>query len=127
MIYHTNNKYRKYVQGYGFLSFAKRFGNKYSKKIVNKGITAATRFNKSKHGKALKKGLKFAKTSGKQILKRTAEFTVNLIGNKIAYEISSLNNKPQEQPEEIQEQQKIIIPPERRQKIIDYYCFKHII
>ena len=126
MTYHTNNKYRKYVQGYGFLSFVKRFGNKYGKKIVNKGITAATRFNNSKHGKAGVR-LKFAKTSGKQILKRTAEFTVNIIGNKIANKISSLNNKPQEQPEEIQEQQEIIILPERRQKIIGYYCFKHII
>ena len=45
MTYYTNNKYRKYVQGYGFLSFAKKYGNKYVKKIVNKGITAAKRFN----------------------------------------------------------------------------------
>ena len=41
MTYHKNNKIRKYVQGYGFLSFAKRFGNKYGKKIINKGITTA--------------------------------------------------------------------------------------
>ena len=67
MTYYTDDKYRKYVQGYGFLSFAKKIGNKYGKKLVNKVITAAKRFNKSKYGKALKKeGLKFAKTSGKQ-------------------------------------------------------------
>ena len=24
MTYHTDNKYRKYVQGYGFLSFARK-------------------------------------------------------------------------------------------------------
>ena len=56
--------------------------------IVNKGITAAKKFNKSKYGKALKKeGLKFAKTSGKQTLKKTAEATGELIGNKIADKI----------------------------------------
>ena len=64
MTYHTYNKNRKYVQGHGF-----KFGNKYGKRIVNKGITAAKRFNNSKYGKALKKeGIKFAKISRKQIV-----------------------------------------------------------
>ena len=111
------------MQGYDFLSFAKEFGNKYGKKITNKGITAAKRFNKSKYGKKLKKeGLKCAKTSGKQILKRTAESTGDLIRNKIADKISSLSGKQQEnheQPEEIQQEQEIIILPERRQQIFD--------
>ena len=26
--------YRKYVQGYGFLSFARKFGDKYDKKLI---------------------------------------------------------------------------------------------
>ena len=63
MTYHTDNRIRKYVQGYGFMSLAKRFGSKYGKKFLNKGIsaskrikTAATKFNQSKYGKALKKG-----------------------------------------------------------------------
>ena len=43
------------MQGYGFLSFTKKFGIKHGKKFMNKGITAAKRFNKSKCGKALKK------------------------------------------------------------------------
>ena len=30
----TEPKYRKYVKGYGFLSFAKKIGNKYGKKIM---------------------------------------------------------------------------------------------
>ena len=62
MTYHTDNKIRKYVQGYGFLSFAKKSGNKYGKKFINKGIsaskrikTAAKKFNQSKYGQALKK------------------------------------------------------------------------
>ena len=32
MRYSIEQKFRKYVQGYGFLSFAKTFGNKYGKK-----------------------------------------------------------------------------------------------
>ena len=39
------SKYRKYVQGYGFLSFARRFGDKFGKKLVDTvtktGIDAA--------------------------------------------------------------------------------------
>ena len=38
-----------------FYLLQKKFGTKYGKKFVNKGITAAKRFNKSKYGKALKK------------------------------------------------------------------------
>ena len=33
MRYSIEPKYRKYVQGYGFLSFARIFGDKYGKKI----------------------------------------------------------------------------------------------
>ena len=62
MTCHTDNRIRKYVQGYAFLSFAKTFGSKYGKKFLNKGIsaskrlkTAAKKFNESKYGKTLKK------------------------------------------------------------------------
>ena len=103
-----------------FCHLRKKFGKKYGKKIVNKGITAAKRFNKSKYGKVFKKeGLKFAKTSGRKILKRDAESTGDLIGNKIADKITSIGNKPEEQPEEQPKEQENIIPPERRQQIID--------
>ena len=55
MRYQIDNKNRKYVQGYGFLSFAKKFENKYGKKLINSGIKSAKKFSKSKYGKALKK------------------------------------------------------------------------
>ena len=62
MTYHTDNRIGKYVQGYSFLSFAKKFGSKYDKKFINKGIsaskrlkTAATKFDQSKYGKIFKK------------------------------------------------------------------------
>ena len=33
MTYRADNKIRRYVKGYGFMSFAKNFGSKYAKKI----------------------------------------------------------------------------------------------
>ena len=35
MRYSIEQRFRKYVKGYGFLSFAKNFGNKYSQKLTN--------------------------------------------------------------------------------------------
>ena len=35
MRYSLEPKYKKYVQGYGFLSFARKFGDKYGKKLMN--------------------------------------------------------------------------------------------
>ena len=100
MKYQTDNKYRKSVQGYIFLSFAGNFGNKHGKKL----ISSAKKFSKSKYGKALKKeGVKFAKISGKQILEKSAQATGDLIGNRITDRITSLGNKPEEQQEEQQE------------------------
>ena len=45
MRYSTEAKYRKYVKRSGFLSFARRFGDKYAKKLMDTatktGIDAA--------------------------------------------------------------------------------------
>ena len=35
MRYSLQPNYRKYVQGYGFLSFARKFGETYGKKLMN--------------------------------------------------------------------------------------------
>ena len=35
MRYSTELKYRKYIKGYGFLSFARWFGDKYGKKFID--------------------------------------------------------------------------------------------
>ena len=43
MTYRTDNRIRKHVQEYGFLSFAKKFGSKYGKTFINKGISASKR------------------------------------------------------------------------------------
>ena len=35
MRYSTEPRFRKYVKGYGFLSFARKSGDKYGKKLMN--------------------------------------------------------------------------------------------
>ena len=35
MKYSTERKYKKYVKGYGFLSFARNFGDKYGKRLMD--------------------------------------------------------------------------------------------
>ena len=35
MKYSLEPNYRRYVKGYGFLSFARKFGDKYGKKLMN--------------------------------------------------------------------------------------------
>ena len=35
MRYSTEPKYKKYVRAYGFLPFAKKFGDKYGKKLMD--------------------------------------------------------------------------------------------
>ena len=35
MRYSTQSKYRKYVNGYDFLSFARKFGDKYAKELMD--------------------------------------------------------------------------------------------
>ena len=41
MRYSTEAKFRKYVKGYGFLSFAKKFGDKYGHKIMDTATKTA--------------------------------------------------------------------------------------
>ena len=97
MRYSTEPRFRKYVKGYGFLSFAKNFGNKYGKTLMDT---------------ATKTGMVAAKVASKRVVQKTAEATGDLIGNKIADKITSIG-KSKEKPEEI------YIPPEKRQQIID--------
>ena len=96
-----------------FYLIFKKFGNKYGKEFVKKRVSAAKRFktapkmfNKSKYGKTLKKeGSKIGKMAGKQISEKIIPVAVDLAGSKIADKITSLNNKPEEPREEIQEEQ----------------------
>ena len=80
MRYSTEPRFRKYVKGYGFLSFARKFGDEYGKKIMDT---------------ATKTGMDAPKTASKRVVKKTAEATGDLIGNKIAGKITSID-KPKE-------------------------------
>ena len=74
MRYSTQPKFRKYVKGYGFLSFARTFGDKYGKKSIDT---------------TTKTGIDAPKTASKREVQKTAEATGALIGNKIADKIAS--------------------------------------
>ena len=118
MRYSLEPTYRRYVKGYGFLSFARKFGDKYGKKLMD----TATKVGTSKYGQKIidttkKQGSEFAKTAGKRIVQKSAEATGDLIGNKIADKITSLGKSKNKEKETSEEE--IIIPPEKRQQIIN--------
>ena len=100
MRYSTEPKFRKYVQGYGFLSFARKLGDRYGKKLIDT---------------ATKTGIDAAKTASKRVVQKTAEATGDLIGNKIADKITSIGKSK----EKTNKSEEIYIPPEKRQQIIN--------
>ena len=55
MRYLLEPKYRKYVKGYSFLSFSRKFGDKYCKKLVDT---------------ATKTGIDASKTASKRVVKK---------------------------------------------------------
>ena len=63
------------IKDYDFLSFARRFGDKYGKQLMDT---------------ATKTGIDAAKTTSKRVVQKTAEATGDLIGNKIADKITSV-------------------------------------
>ena len=82
MRYSIEPKNRRYVKGYGFLSFAKNMGknisNKYSQKLFDSAKMSA---------------VDAIKTTSKRAIQKLAEATGNLIGNKIADKITSVSKK----------------------------------
>ena len=69
MGYSTEPKYRKYVEGYRFLSFARKFGDSYGQKSIDT---------------AIKTEIDAAKTAFKRIVQKIADATGYLTGNEIA-------------------------------------------
>ena len=99
MRYSTEPKYRKYVKGYGFLSFARKFGDKNDKQLKD----AAT-----------KTGIDAAKTAFKRLVQKRAEVAGTLIGIKTADKINSVGKtKSKEKEDETNKRQEIYIPPEK--------------
>ena len=124
MRYSLEPRYRKYVQGQGFMSFAKKIRNKYGRKISDKSIDVGKNMS-NKYGrkildKSIDAGKDFAKITGKKVLHKSAETTGEMIGNKVADRITrSSRNKAQKEDERIMEEtQEIYILPEKREQII---------
>ena len=98
MRYSAEPKFRKYVNVFGFLSFTRKSGDKYGKKLMDT---------------ARKTGIDAAKI----VVQKAAETTGNLIGNKIANKITSVGKTKSKEKEN--ERQEIYIPPEKRQQVVD--------
>ena len=102
MRYSLEPKYRKYVQDYGFLSYARKFGGKCGQKLMDN---------------ATKTGIDARKTASKRVVQKTAVATGDLIGNKIANKINSVGkskNKEKGKKDETNEVEEIYIPPEKK-------------
>ena len=112
MRYSTEPKFRKYVQGHGFLSFATKLGDRYGKKLIDT---------------ATKTGIDAAKTASKTVVQKAAEATGDLIGKKIADKITSVGKTKtkEKEKENTNKQEEIYIPPEKRQQdilmILNYF------
>ena len=124
MRYSLEPHYRRYVQGQGFMSFARNIGNKHRRKIFDKSLDIGKAMKKKYAKKildnSLSAGKDFAKIAGKKVLTKSAEATGDLIGNKRTDRITkSARNKEQNEDDRIMEEiQEIIIPPEKREQII---------
>ena len=120
MRYSLEPHYRRYVQGQGFMFFAKNIGNKYGKKIFDVSKSMKNKYGKKVLDNSLSAGKDFAKIADKKVLTKSAEATGDLIGNKIADRITkSARNKEKKEDDRIMEEtQEIIIPPEKREQII---------
>ena len=94
MRYSLEAHYRRYVQGQGFMSFARNIGNKYRRKIFDKsldiGKSMKKRFGKKILDNSVSAGKDFAKIAGKRNLTKSAVATGDLIGNKIADRITKI-------------------------------------
>ena len=101
MRYSIEPRERRYVKGYGFMSFARNFNDKYSKSLMDVSKT-------------------FAKTAGKKILKETAKATGDLIGNNIADKITAKPSK-KSHDEVINEipKERYISPKERKKLLMN--------
>ena len=89
MRYLTEAKFRKYVKGYGFLSFARKFAGKYGKKLMDTATTtgkdAAKKFGEKYRKKLMDTAKKnnnnrCCKNASKRVVQKAAEATGDLIG-----------------------------------------------
>ena len=118
MRYSLEPRYRRYVQGQRFMSFASLYV--LFDKSIDVGKSMEKKYGKKILDNSLSVGKDFAKMAGKKVLTKSAEATGDLIGNKIADRITkSTRNKEQKEDDRIMEEtRELIIPPEKRGEII---------
>ena len=119
MRYSIEPRDRRYVKGYGFLSFPENIGknisNKYSQKLVDSDKKSAANA---------------IKTASKRAIQKTAEATGDLIDNKIADKITSKKSPRELHLKELSSNEannelpkERYISPQERQLIIDELRF----
>ena len=115
MHYSIDPRDKRYVKGYGLLSFAKNMGTHATKVAKNLG-------NKYNHkykllDSAKKSTTDAIKTAPKRAIQKLAAAAGDLIDNKIVDKISDSNISSKETNNEIPKER--YISPEERQQIID--------
>ena len=107
MRYSTEPRFRKYVKSYGFLSFARKFGDKDGKKLMDT---------------ATKTGRDATKTASKRVVQKTAETTGVLIWNKKADKITSIGKSKEKEKQT--KQKKFTFHQKKGNKLLTtLYCF----
>ena len=86
---------------------------------MNTAVNTKNIYGKKIMDTTKKESINFARTVGKRIINKSAEATGDLIRNKIADKITSLNNKTNENKNKEELEEEIIVPPEKRQQIIN--------
>ena len=115
MRYSIELRERRYVKGYGFLSFAKNVDKNLSSKYGQNLVDSA------------KKSVTDAlKTASKTAIQKTAEATGDLVSDKIADKITSYSKKSPDRSTELHSTEsnneipkERYISPQERQKVID--------
>ena len=119
MRYSIEPRKRRYVKGYGFLSFARNLGTHATKVAKN----LSNKYGQKLADSAKKSATDAIKTSSKRAIQKTAEATGDLVGNTIANKISSISEKTASEPHSNADNNEIpkerYISPQERQKIID--------
>ena len=108
MRYSLESRDRVYVEGYGFMSFARSMSNKYGNKLVDT---------------AKKSAADTIKIASKRAIQKTAEATGDLVRNKFSDKITSVSKKKSNNNNnddvKLTNPKKRYISPEERKQIID--------
>ena len=104
MRYSIEPRRRKYVQGYVVLSFSRRFGDTYGKKLMDT---------------ATKPGIEAAKNASKRVFQKIAEAAGDSIGNKMVDKITSASeSKNKGKENETNEIEEIIYHQKKDSKLL---------